>query len=82
MGGSRNFYELKMVITTPAFVIRIAEERLYYFRLLEEKTTLMVEVEFNNSVYNALAYIENPTIKPISELLKKGALYPFISSFM
>ena len=71
------FESLKKVITRPAFIIQINHEKLYYLRLIDWDTNILVEAKARDGIFVACDYMENPDTKLIEKLLKKGRLICF-----
>jgi hypothetical protein len=75
--GGRSLSEIKQVVTTPAFVIQIVKETLYFIRSIDWEHTLMVEARLSQSYFIVKACTQNPTPESISSLLKRGGLISF-----
>lgn len=77
----RSFEEIRKVITDPAFVIQIHKHELYFFRLIDMGVNILVIAKVEKLVFLVKTCMQNPTPEYISELLRKGALFPFSSAF-
>lgn len=75
--GNRILSEIRQVITTPAFVIQIEKEALYFIRSIDWEHTLMVEAKLSQSHFIVEACTQNPSPEYISSLLKRGDLISF-----
>jgi hypothetical protein len=69
-----SLHDIRQVVTSPAFIIQIGLNELYFFRLLDWELNLMVEVKANNKEYIVNGCTVNPSVEFISSLLEKGKL--------
>jgi hypothetical protein len=74
---TRDYDELKIVITNPAFVIRVKKEAIYFFKLIRDDMNILIEVKSKDGDYIVMDCVENPTVGYISGLLKTGELLSF-----
>lgn len=73
----RDYARLEQIIKDPAFAIRIKNEAIYFFKLVDEDVNMVIETKFFKEELIATDCIENPTVAYISNLLKKGGLVSF-----
>lgn len=72
-----SYEEISQVIQSPSFMIQQKHERLYFFRLINSGTNIVVEARLCNEQFIVNNWFENPAIEYISALLQKGALVSF-----
>lgn len=75
--STREYDDISQVITTPAFVIKEQNQKLYFFRMINWELNIMVQAQLIGNLFIAIACVENPTVELISRLLKKGSLISF-----
>ena len=75
--GVQKLNDIRHVVTSPAFIIKIRDEKLYFFRLIGWETNMLVEVDVQKKQHIIQNFIENPSVDYISRLLVKGALISF-----
>lgn len=69
--------DIRHVITSPAFIINVRDEKFYFFRLTSHDTNMLVEVHCKKEQLVVQKLLENPSVEYILILLKKGALISF-----
>lgn len=74
----RSVVDLQRVVTSPAFIIQMGGEKLYFIRLLDWEFNVMVEANADATEFVVQACTINPTAEDISLLLEKGRLIPFL----
>jgi hypothetical protein len=77
----RSYNDLKIVITDPAFVIKVNREELYLFRFIDFGINILVKAKAKDLVFFVEACIENPTTEYVADLLRKGVLTVYTSAF-
>ena len=70
--------EVKQIIETPAFLIQIGIDQLFYFRLLGWEKNFLLQADFKDGKYKAGNILEGPSVEKISSLLKEGRLISFL----
>ena len=60
------------LITSPAFIIQLGSEQLYYFRIIDWEMNMLIATKTNQAWYEAESCIQKPASDYISQLLKKG----------
>lgn len=73
----RDYDEICQVITAPSFIIFIKHEKLYFFRLIDWETNIVVEASLFDEQFVVSNWTENPTTEFVSNLLQKGSLISF-----
>lgn len=73
----RTLHQIREVVTSPSYMIRVHEEALYFFRLLDWDVNILVEAEAENGSFVVKSCSQNPSTEYISGLLKKGGLIAF-----
>lgn len=69
--------DIRNVVTSPTFIIRAGDDRLFFFRLIDWKVNMLVEVQMQKQQYIVYNCMENPSVDYVSMLLKKGPLISF-----
>ena len=62
----------EMLITSPAFIIQLGPETLYYFRIIDWEMNMLIATKTDQAWYEAESCIQKPASDYISQLLKKG----------
>jgi hypothetical protein len=74
----RDIHEITRVITSPAFIIKERNQKIYFFKLVAWEVNVLVEVRFQKKHFVVSCCQENPSAEYISTLLKKGSLVSFL----
>jgi hypothetical protein len=69
--------DLSSIISKPAFLIQGKGGELWYFRLIDRDTNLLVAARSEGGIFRVFYHESNPSATQIEDLLKKGRLYTF-----
>ena len=69
---NRHCASTEMLITSPAFIIQLGSEQLYYFRIIDWEMNMLIATKTDQAWYEAESCIQKPASDYISQLLKKG----------
>ncbi|HEV7330496.1 MAG TPA: hypothetical protein VGN63_05600 [Flavisolibacter sp.] len=68
--------DCQRVIETPACIIEMSPERIFYFRSVDLNCTVLIEVIFEQGQWIAVNCLKNPSTPFITALLKEGKFIP------
>ncbi|MBB1286880.1 hypothetical protein HRH25_21035 [Flavisolibacter sp. BT320] len=68
--------DYQRVIETPACIIEMSPEHIFYFRSVDWNFTVLIEVIFEQGDWIAVNCLKNPSAPYISVLLKRGKFIP------
>ena len=68
--------DYQRVIETPACIIEMSPEHIFYFRSVDWNFTVLIEVIFTQGDWIAVNCLKNPSASYISALLKEGKFIP------
>ena len=66
------FDDFQKVVATPACIIELAADRVYYFRSVEWNVTVLVEAVCREGHWLAVKCLKNPSSPYITSLLRNG----------
>lgn len=62
----------ELLVISPAFIIQLGFEELYYFRMIEWEMNMLIASKTDHAWFVAESVMQQPTTDYISLLLKKG----------
>jgi hypothetical protein len=68
--------DYQRVIETPACIIEMSPERIFYVRSVDWNFTVLIEVILEKGQWIAINCLKNPSASFISALLKEGKFIP------
>lgn len=76
--GERSFFHFVEIISSPAFIISVKDDSLYFIRKINARLNVLIEAGCKEDFFIAKTFIKNPSAEYISKLLEKGFLtsYP------
>lgn len=64
--------DYQRVIETPACIIELSPEHIFYFRSVEWNVTVLIEVILQKEQWIAVNCLKNPSVAFIMDLLREG----------
>ena len=62
----------EMLITSPAFIIQLGSEQIYYFRIIDWEMNMLIANKTDLKVFVAESCIQKPASDYITQLLNNG----------